>query len=156
MICLSLNGYEEMPVDIPTFGEVKNEALTRQAAREMIKDESLARDQVADLENLIEEFKDLFTDRPGKTHITTHDIELTSDEPVQVKPYRVSPRQVDLMRTEVERMLKFGVIEAGDSDYASPMIMVEAPGKEPRPCIDYRRLNAKTRDHLYPIPNIEG
>lgn len=137
-----------MPVDIPIFGGANNEALTRKVAWAVIKDESLARDEVADLENLIEEFKDLFTDRPGKTHITTPNIELTSDEPVQVKPYRVSPRQVDLMRTEAERMLKFGVIKAGDSDYASPMIMVEAPGKEPRPCIDYRRLNAKTRDQL--------
>lgn len=121
----------------------------------MIKDEGLTRDEVVDLENLIKEFKDLFTDRSGKTNITTHDIELTSDEPVQVKPYRVSPRQVDLIRAKVERMLNFGVTEAGDSGYASPMIMVKAPGKQPPPCIDYRRLNAKTRGQLYPIPNIE-
>lgn len=52
-------------------------------------------------------------------------------------------------------MLELGVIEPRESDYTSPMIIVEVPGKDPRPCIDYRRLNAITRDQTYPIPNIE-
>lgn len=52
-------------------------------------------------------------------------------------------------------MLALGVIEPAESDYASPLILVEAPGKDPRPCVDYRKLNAITKDQLYPIPNIE-
>ncbi|KAF8764473.1 Transposon Ty3-G Gag-Pol polyprotein like [Argiope bruennichi] len=49
--------------------------------------------------------------------------------------------------------LKF--FEVGESDYTSPMILVEAPGKNPRPCIDYRRLNKLTLTMYYPLPNLE-
>lgn len=36
------------------------------------------------------------------------------------------------------------------------MILVEAPLKDPRPCIDYRRLNEVTRTQYFPLPNIEN
>lgn len=52
-------------------------------------------------------------------------------------------------------MLEIGVIERGEGDYTSLLILVEVPSKDPRPCIDYRKLDAITRDQTYPIPNIE-
>ncbi|GFX33032.1 hypothetical protein TNCV_3813011 [Trichonephila clavipes] len=52
-------------------------------------------------------------------------------------------------------MLKYKIIEPGPSEYTSPMILVETPGRDPRPCIDYRKLNEITRTEFYPIPNIE-
>ncbi|GFT06676.1 retrovirus-related Pol polyprotein from transposon 17.6 [Trichonephila clavipes] len=52
-------------------------------------------------------------------------------------------------------MLKLGIIEVGESDYMSPMILVEVAGKEPRPCIDYRKLNGIIRREYFPLPNIE-
>ncbi|GBM49177.1 Transposon Ty3-G Gag-Pol polyprotein [Araneus ventricosus] len=52
-------------------------------------------------------------------------------------------------------MLDLGVIEIGESDYVSPMILVETIGREPRPCIDYRKLNAITKTQYFPLPNIE-
>ncbi|GFU87918.1 retrovirus-related Pol polyprotein from transposon 17.6 [Trichonephila clavipes] len=47
-------------------------------------------------------------------------------------------------------MLKLGIIEVGESDYMSPMILVEVAGKEPRPCIDYRKLNGIIRTEYFP------
>ncbi|GFV20967.1 retrovirus-related Pol polyprotein from transposon 297 [Trichonephila clavipes] len=52
-------------------------------------------------------------------------------------------------------MLKLGIIEVGESDYMSPMILVEVAGKEPRPCIDYRKLNGIIRTEYFPLPNIK-
>lgn len=52
-------------------------------------------------------------------------------------------------------MLELGVIEPCESDYTSPLILVEVPGKDPRPCVDYRKLNLITKDQTYPIPHIE-
>ncbi|GFW13917.1 retrovirus-related Pol polyprotein from transposon 297 [Trichonephila clavipes] len=52
-------------------------------------------------------------------------------------------------------MLKLGIIEVGESDYMSPMILVEVAGEEPRPCIDYRKLNGIIRTEYFPLPNIE-
>ncbi|GFY35247.1 retrovirus-related Pol polyprotein from transposon 297 [Trichonephila clavipes] len=92
---------------------------------------------------------------PGKTHLVEHDIELINDVPIRTKPYRMSARQTDLLQEEIRKMLKYQVIEIGESDYASPMLLVETPGKDPRPCIDYRKLNEVIRTQFYPLPNIE-
>ncbi|GFS62269.1 retrovirus-related Pol polyprotein from transposon opus [Trichonephila inaurata madagascariensis] len=91
----------------------------------------------------------------GKTHLVEHDIELINDVPIRTKPYRMSARQTDLLQEEIKKMLKYQVIEIGESDYASPMILVETPGRDPRPCIDYRKLNEVIRTQFYPLPNIE-
>lgn len=52
-------------------------------------------------------------------------------------------------------MLKLGIIEAGESDYSSLLILVEAPGKYTRPCVGYCRLNGIIRTEKIPLPNIE-
>ncbi|GBN13398.1 hypothetical protein AVEN_69183-1 [Araneus ventricosus] len=52
-------------------------------------------------------------------------------------------------------MLDLNINEIGQSDYASPMILVEAPGKEPLPCIDYRLVNSNVRTQYFPLPYIE-
>ncbi|GBM86144.1 hypothetical protein AVEN_75415-1 [Araneus ventricosus] len=56
---------------------------------------------------------------------------------------------------EVQRMLDLKIIEVGESDYTTPIIFVEAPGKDPRSCVDYRRLNEITPTEFFPLPNIE-
>ncbi|KFM69054.1 Retrovirus-related Pol polyprotein from transposon 412, partial [Stegodyphus mimosarum] len=68
------------------------------------------------------------------------------------KPYRMSARQTEILETEVEKMIKLKVIEPGESDFTSPLILVEVPGKEARPCIDYSRLNEAIRTQYFPLP----
>ncbi|GBL94279.1 hypothetical protein AVEN_16802-1 [Araneus ventricosus] len=62
---------------------------------------------------------------------------------------------MEILKQEIKRMLDLGVIEVGESDFSSPLILVEAPEEEPRPCIDYRKLNSVTREENFPLPNIE-
>ncbi|GFX61984.1 retrovirus-related Pol polyprotein from transposon 17.6 [Trichonephila clavipes] len=81
--------------------------------------------------------------------------ELVSDQPVRTKPYRMSHRQNEILKNEINRMLKLGIIEVGESDYMSPVILVEVAGEEPRPCIDYRKLNGIIRTEYFPLPNIK-
>ncbi|GFV67681.1 retrovirus-related Pol polyprotein from transposon 17.6 [Trichonephila clavipes] len=52
-------------------------------------------------------------------------------------------------------MLKLGIIEVEESDYMSPIILVEVAGKEPRLCIDYRKLNGIIKTEYFSLPNIE-
>ncbi|GFU72458.1 retrovirus-related Pol polyprotein from transposon 297 [Trichonephila clavipes] len=66
----------------------------------------------------------LHSNEPGKTHLVEHDIELINDVPIKTKPYRMSARQTDLLQEEIRKMLKYQVIEMGESDYVSPMILV--------------------------------
>ncbi|GFX43660.1 retrovirus-related Pol polyprotein from transposon 17.6 [Trichonephila clavipes] len=67
----------------------------------------------------------------------------------------MSPRQIEILKSEVNKMLELKIIEPGESDFTSPLILVEAQGKEARPCIDYRRLNKVTRTQFFPLPNNE-
>jgi len=107
------------------------------------------------LEELLNKYSELFSNVPGCTDLAKHDIELEDDKPIIAKPYRMSPRQTEILKAEVNKMLELNVIERGDSDFTSPLILVEVQGKDPRPCIDYRRLNKVTRTQYFPIPNIE-
>ncbi|GFW48358.1 retrovirus-related Pol polyprotein from transposon 297 [Trichonephila clavipes] len=107
------------------------------------------------LRELLNKYSKCFSNNPGLTNLVEHEIQLVSDQPVRTKPYRMSHRQNEILKNEINRMLKLGIIEVGESDYMSPMILVEIAGKEPRPCIDYRKLNGIIRTEYFPLPNIE-
>ncbi|GFV18088.1 retrovirus-related Pol polyprotein from transposon 297 [Trichonephila clavipes] len=111
--------------------------------------------QMDRLRELLSKYSKCFSNNPGLTNLVEHEIQLVSDQPVRTKPYRMSHRQNEILKNEINRMLKLGIIEVGESDYMSPMIFVEVAGKEPRPCIDYRKLNGIIRTEYFPLPNIE-
>ncbi|GFR07066.1 retrovirus-related Pol polyprotein from transposon 297 [Trichonephila clavata] len=117
--------------------------------------ERLDEEQIMKLGKVLVKFSTIFSNIPGKTNLVEHNIDLISDKRVQHKPYRMTNRQSEILKAEIERMLKYKIIEPGPSEYTSPMILVETPGRDPRPCIDYRKLNEMTRTEFYPIPNIE-
>ncbi|GFX02139.1 retrovirus-related Pol polyprotein from transposon 297 [Trichonephila clavipes] len=111
--------------------------------------------QMDRLRELLSKYSKCFSNNPGLTNLVEHEIQLVSDQPVRTKPYRMLHRQNEILKNEINRMLKLGIIEVGESDYMSPMILVEVAGKEPRPCIDYRKLNGIIRTKYFPLPNIE-
>ncbi|GFX17427.1 retrovirus-related Pol polyprotein from transposon 297 [Trichonephila clavipes] len=89
--------------------------------------------QMDRLRELLNKYSKCFSNNPGLTNLVEHEIQLVSDQPVRTKPYRMSHRQNEILKNEINRMLKLGIIEVGESDYMSPMILVEVVGKEPRP-----------------------
>ncbi|GFT07579.1 retrovirus-related Pol polyprotein from transposon 297 [Trichonephila clavipes] len=117
--------------------------------------EKLGYEQIMRLGKLLVKFSTIFSNIPGKTNLVEHDIDLISDKRVQHKPYRMTNRQNEILKDEIESMLKYKIIEPGPSEYTSPMILVETPSRDPRPCMDYRTLNERTHTEFYPIPNIE-
>lgn len=143
-----------MPLDFPELGTVSSEEDPSRVIEEMVEKADLDPNQKCEL-RLLQEFEDRFSDKPGRTSFVVHNTELTSAQPVRSRPYRVSPRQQSIMEAEIKRMLELDVIEACESNCTSPLILVEIPGKAPRLCIDYRKLNPITRDQTYPIPHIE-
>ncbi|GFW90653.1 retrovirus-related Pol polyprotein from transposon 297 [Trichonephila clavipes] len=131
---------------------------------ENLEKQTLAREIQLEKETLKREFhleclrvkqNTVTTKSVGKTNLVEHDIDLISDKQVQHKPYRMTNRQNEILKAEIERMLKYKIIEPGPSEYTSPMILVEMPGRDLRPCIDYRKLNEMMRTEFDQIPNIE-
>lgn len=70
-----------------------------------------------------------------------HYINLINNNSIGSKTCRISQRQNEILKIEIQRMLKLEAIEVGKSDYMSHVILVEEPGKYPLLRIDYRKLN---------------
>ena len=117
----------------------------------------LSEGQVSELNNLVEEFSDIFTDIPGRTDLGSHDVELTSTEPVRSENYPIPFATKDVIDKEVNEMLKLGVIEPSRSPYCSPIVLIakKNDSKAVRFCIDYRKINKITVFDAEPMPNME-
>ncbi|GFY01997.1 retrovirus-related Pol polyprotein from transposon 17.6 [Trichonephila clavipes] len=154
LLCINPLKHDEEE-DIPSL-ELENE---RSGWSKIISDvqlnSKLSQIQRGQLKELLYEYSNLFSNIPGCTDLAEHDIELESERAIVAKPYRMSPRQIEILKSEVNKMLELKIIEPGESDFTSPLILVEAQGKEARPCIDYRRLNKVTLTQFFPLPNIE-
>ncbi|GFS62208.1 retrovirus-related Pol polyprotein from transposon 297 [Trichonephila clavipes] len=154
LLCINPLKHDEEE-DIPSL-ELENE---RSGWSKILSDvqlnSKLSQIQRGQLKGLLYEYSNLFSNIPGCTDLAEHDIELESERAIVAKPYRMSPRQIEILKSEVNKMLELKIIEPGESDFTSPLILVEAQGKEARPCIDYRRLNKVTRTQFFPLPNIE-
>jgi hypothetical protein len=108
------------------------------------------------LRELLEEYQDIFSDVPTKTHLITHEIKLNTDEPVYCKPYKVPINMVGKVNEELKLMLSQGIIERSTAAYASPMVIIKKKQSDSlRLCIDFTRLNRITVVDPMPQPDVE-
>ncbi|UYV69276.1 K02A2.6-like [Cordylochernes scorpioides] len=84
-----------------------------------------------------------------------HHIETGDHAPIKQRPYRVSPRERSIIQTEVDNMLKLGIIQPSNSPWSSPVVLFKKKDGTWRFCMDYRRLNKITRKDVYPLPRID-
>lgn len=96
--------------------------------------------------SLLEEFKDRFAwnkDQIGRTNLCELSIPLIDNNPIH--PYRVSHQEREIIRNQVEEMMRRGVIRESNSAYASPVVLVRKKHNEWRFCVDYRKLNQQLK-----------
>ena len=72
--------------------------------------------------------------------------------PVQVVPWRSSPNEKDVIRAEIEKMLRLGVIHPSNSSWCTIPVLVKKPDGSFRFAIDYRGPNKVTVFDASPIP----
>ncbi|XP_019200240.1 PREDICTED: uncharacterized protein LOC109193863 [Ipomoea nil] len=111
-----------------------------------------------ELSELIQEFQDLFKEAetlpPRRLH--DHAIPLMPGaQAVNIKPYRYSFDQKNVIEEMVGDMLKSGVITESVSPFASPVLLVPKKDNTWRFCVDYRALNNITIKNKFPIPVVE-
>lgn len=107
------------------------------------------------LEELLQEFSDLFSEHPNRTNACEHVIHCGDAEPFRSAPYRVPKRYEKAYYEEIDYMLNLGIIRPSKSPWASPVVIVPKPDGKIRFCVDYRRLNKLTIMDAFPMPRAE-
>jgi len=91
----------------------------------------------------------------GHTTIENHHIPVENPMPIRQRAYRVAPLKQEFIKEEVDRMLKYNLIQRSESPWASPVVLVRKKNGKLRFCIDYRKLNSVTQRDGHPLPRID-
>ena len=91
----------------------------------------------------------------GCTDATKHVIELMKDEPFKERFRRIAPPLVDEVRQHIQEMLDGGAIRPSQSPWCNAVVLVRKKDGLLRFCIDFRRLNARTKKDAYPLPRMQ-
>ena len=118
--------------------------------------EDLDEAQLIDLAKMWERYDSVLSDRPGKTGMIEHDIEMDEGvRPIRQKAYPIPQAKLDKVKKEVESMLALDVIEESTSPWSSPYLMVPKPDGTARFCVNYKKVNSLSKFDAYPMPRID-
>ncbi|GFW70137.1 hypothetical protein TNCV_2215891 [Trichonephila clavipes] len=67
----------------------------------------------------------------------------------------MNPVKKEVLREQIEELLRQNVIEECESPYAAPVVLVLKPNGKVRLCVNYRKLNSVTKVEAYPLPRMD-
>ncbi|KAL0172150.1 hypothetical protein M9458_032461, partial [Cirrhinus mrigala] len=108
-----------------------------------------------DVVKLINKYPTLFHDIPSQTNVLVHDIDVGQSTPIKQHAYRVNPCKRQVMRDEVEYLVRNGFAVASQSPWSSPCILVPKSDGSLRFCTDFRKVNSITKADSFPLPRVE-
>lgn len=157
-------------LDRPVYAEMYNEEYTpidHQSKRikevlSRLRTDHLNDEERVNLKSLCSQYADVFYlegENLTFTNKIKHSIKTTDEIPVYTKTYRYPFIHRQEVQDQISKMLEQGIIRPSDSAWSSPIWVVpkkaDASGKiKWRVVVDFRKLNEKTLDDKYPIPNI--
>lgn len=106
--------------------------------------EQLNSEQTNETNRVLKKYEEIFSDKPGNSTVIEHEIKLTTSDPIRSKAYKLPFTVRESLKSDIEDMLKLGVIRKSSSPYASPIVIVKKPDGSNRICADFRRLNKVT------------
>lgn len=158
----------DRPVSVEMFNvesERSNFADMSERARQVLpklRTEHLNPEELANLRALCERYADVFYLEGEPLTFTNkikHSIKTTDEAPVYTKSYRYPYVHREEVKDQISKMLEQNIIRPSESAWSSPIWVVpkkaDASGKTKwRLVVDFRKVNEKTIDDKYPIPNI--
>ena len=87
--------------------------------------------------------------------VVKHKIPTGDANPVRLPPYRVPHAYRQVLKQELEDMMKRKIIEPSVAEWSSPIVLVGKKDGTMRLCVDYRRLNELTTSDAYPMPRVD-
>lgn len=139
--------------------EIKNK---KEDITKLIRTNHLNTEEKKAIELLCKEYQDIFHQDDQKltfTHQVQHEIKTTDEIPVHTRSYRYPFIHKEEVQRQISKMLEDGIIRPSQSPWSSPIWIVpkkqDASGKPKwRIVVDYRKVNEKTIEDRYPMPNI--
>jgi hypothetical protein len=111
------------------------------------------------IKSLLNEYKDLFAEHfseiPGIKYSPCTIKLKENSSPVVSRMPRYSPAQREVIKIEIDKMLKGGVIEPSCAPWISPIVLAPKPDGSIRFCINYKKLNKLTIKDKFPLPRID-
>ena len=119
--------------------------------------ESKVSNEVTLMKSLLNKYKQIFATSISDLKYAkgiVHYISTNDAEPISQRNYRYGFEDRKIIFKQVEEWLGAGIIEEATSPWLNPIVLVKKDGK-PRLCLDFRKLNAVTEVHKYPIPLVD-
>ena len=107
---------------------------------------------------MLNEYRNVFSfndDQIGCTIMIEVSINIGDNFPVWSKPYNYCAQDRIEINQQVNSLLELDIIEPSHSSWASPVVLVKAPGRSPRLCVDFRKLNSISKRTSYPLPRVD-
>ena len=70
------------------------------------------------------------------------------------KNYHLTPTEERLLQEMIDSGMANGTLVRSSEPTASPIFFAKQDGRPPRPCVDYRAINAASKRDSYPLPNL--
>ena len=91
----------------------------------------------------------------GCTDMAEHVIELLDTEPFKERFRCIAPLLVEEVREHIQEMLDGGAIRPSQSPWCNAVVLVRKKDGGLRFCIDFRRLNSRTKKDAYPLSRMQ-
>ena len=130
-------------------------------SRFSMKDTTLSEGEQTQLNKLLLEFKDIFSDTSDKIgHFKGEplDISIPSNaKPIRKSPYSIHPKHEEALRKELEFMQREGIIRESRSAWSAPAIVIPKPNRpgDIRIVVDYRAVNKLIERDSHPLPRMD-
>ena len=106
---------------------------------------------------LLTEYHDIFTledGEMGSTEAAEHKIEVTDPKPFKERPRNIPSGLLEDMKDHLDHMLNVGAIKPSKSSWSNAVVLVQKKDGGLTFCIDFQRLNTRTRKDAFPLPQI--
>ena len=104
------------------------------------------------------EYHDIFSldkNEMGCTDAAEHIIELLDEDPFKERFWQIAPPLLDEVREHLQEMLDGGAIQPSQPAWCNAVLLVRKKDGGLRFCIDFQRLNARTKKDSYPLPRMQ-
>jgi len=99
--------------------------------------------QNQELMHLLSQYREIFSDNPGRIRKYQCQIKVKEGEPIYQRPYPIPMIKMAKMDMEIQRMIDLGIIEKSTSPWSSPIVGIEKKNGDIRVCIDARKINQR-------------